>query len=218
MKNVRSLFIELEKLKNEKGRLIDLTKKIDSALDIFTDGTYSDPGLKITGWCTVKEQGFLVSEIRMGTQTGTHIDAPSHFIEKGADLDSLNPAKMIGRYFYVDLNRSFNDPDIVTEYNGETVIFLSACSKRAVISEEFTDKLLSLNAGLLVIAGECEISGCEKYSFHKKVLSSGKFLVEDLEISSAVKINRSGFIIALPLRFTGVSGSPCRVLAIQDQI
>jgi len=216
MKNINPLFIELEKLKNEKGRVIDLSKKIDSAIEIFSKENYSDPALKITTWCTVEEQGYRVSEIHMGTQTGTHIDAPSHFINGGANLESLSPSDMIGRYLYIDLNSSPDDRDITEIYNSEPAIFLSACKEKSIITDKFFDSLLSLGAKLWVLAGECEISGREEFYFYKKLLSSGKFLVEDLDIGSAGIIDRNGFIIALPLKLVGVSGSPCRVMVMME--
>ncbi len=216
MKNINTLFTELEKLKNEKGRVIDLTKKIDSSLPVYSEPGYSDPALKIREWCTVEEKGFSVSEITFGTQTGTHIDAPSHFVHEGAGIGSLDSTDMFGRYFYIDLNR-LNDPaDVTSSYNNESVIFLNACSGKAVITDQFFAALLSLKAKLWVLAGECEVSGRENFYFHKKLLSSGRYLVEDLDLDSAKIINRNGFIIALPLRLTDVSGSPCRVLAVME--
>jgi arylformamidase len=69
--------------------IIDLTKSLDENLFIYTSGNYSDPHLQIEVWCTVQEQGYKVSRLSMGTQTGTHIDAPVHFIAGGATLEAL---------------------------------------------------------------------------------------------------------------------------------
>ena len=134
----------------------------------------------------------------------------------GADLESLHTSDMMGRFLYINLNGSNDDRDMAEIYNGESIIFLTACNGKGIITEDYFEKLLSLRARLWVLAGECEISGKEDFYFHKKLLSSGRFLVEDLDMESAAIINRNGFIIALPLRFTGVSGSPCRVLVIQE--
>ncbi len=59
--------------------IIDLTRKLDESLSIYSGGGYSDPPLLVESWCAIEEQGFKVSRLSMGTQTGTHIDAPAHF-------------------------------------------------------------------------------------------------------------------------------------------
>ena len=58
--------------------ILDLTKSLDQNLSIYIEGAYSDPPLQIETWCTIHEQGYKVSRLSMGTQTGTHIDAPAH--------------------------------------------------------------------------------------------------------------------------------------------
>ena len=82
--------------------VLDLTRKLDGDLYIYSDGTYSDPPLMIEDWCSVQSQGYKVSRISIGTQCGTHIDAPSHFMEGGAELGALPLEALIGKYFLLD--------------------------------------------------------------------------------------------------------------------
>ena len=46
---------------------------------------------------TVASDGAAVSQLCLGTHTGTHIDPPSHFIEGGASAHELRIEDMIGR-------------------------------------------------------------------------------------------------------------------------
>ena len=47
-------------------------------------------------------QGFQVSEIRLGTHTGTHIDAPRHFFPEGSTLDAYPLHRLVGPGLVVD--------------------------------------------------------------------------------------------------------------------
>ena len=64
-------------------RVLDLSKPLDSAIEIYSDGSYRDPPFEVSEWCSVESQGYRVSAVRLGTQTGTHIDAPAHFDPQG---------------------------------------------------------------------------------------------------------------------------------------
>ncbi len=102
--------------------IIDLTKALDENLYIYSDGTYSDPPLLIEDWCSVQSQGYKVSRVSLGTQCGTHIDAPSHFLEGGADLGALPVDAMMGKYFLLDPET----PSAISEYHGEPILFLKS--------------------------------------------------------------------------------------------
>lgn len=76
----------------------DLTRVIDPALPPYRHGDYADPAVVIRPWASVAQQGFATQAISLGTQTGTHIDAPAHFIDGAATLDALPAAALMGRY------------------------------------------------------------------------------------------------------------------------
>ncbi len=84
-------------------KVIDLTKPVDGSLAIYRSGEYSDPPFRCSEWCSVEAQGYRVSRLELGTQTGTHIDAPAHFLPGGATLESLPVDRLMGAYFLVDL-------------------------------------------------------------------------------------------------------------------
>ena len=47
---------------------------------------------------------YLISDLHLSTHTGTHIDAPLHFISKGKSIDKLSPEIFIGRVFVADFS------------------------------------------------------------------------------------------------------------------
>lgn len=80
---------------------IDLTKPLDASTRAYREGDYRDPEFRATPWCSHAGRGFQVSRLELGTQTGTHIDAPRHFDPSGATIDSWLPEDCIGRYLLV---------------------------------------------------------------------------------------------------------------------
>jgi len=66
-----------------------------------------------------------------------------------------------------------------------------------------------------VLVGTVEILNEQPLYFHRYIAERGVFLVEDLDLDAAQTVKPGGELIALPLRLSGLGGSPCRVLVLQ---
>src|SRR5215216_4082578 len=56
-----------------------------------------DPGIEITNWSTLADgDSANVSLMNFGLHSGTHVDAPSHFIEGGAKVESIPLDSLLG--------------------------------------------------------------------------------------------------------------------------
>lgn len=190
--------------------IIDLTKTLDESLPIYAEAGYSDPPFEVAAWCTVQTQGYQVSRLALGTQTGTHIDAPMHFLAGGAGLEALPVEALLGKYLWLDLDAG----EKPFEYQGEPILFLAARGKFEM-AEVFFESLLALPCRVWVIADEVSVAGREVFHFNRRLAELGKFLVENLDESAVARVRPGGELMALPLRLVGVSGSPCRVLVRQ---
>ncbi len=201
----------------KRNTIIDLTKPMDSLFVPFSSGLYSDPPLEISEWSTIQNEGFRVFRLSMGTQSGTHIDAPAHFLDDGAGLEALSPDEFIGDYFLLNLMGSVTLSDVtsmLTSYHGEKIIFLKTpVNQFAELALEALQKILSLPPVLLVLSGEVAVNGSVPFTFHRIIAESSKFLVEDLDQSKTDGLPDTGELYVFPLKLLGVSGSPCRVLA-----
>lgn len=197
-------------------KVIDLTKPMDGFLDIYHSRDYSDPPFSCSEWCSVEEQGFRVSRLELGTQTGTHIDAPAHFTSDGATLESLPVDRLMGAYFLVDLPDCCDLESIrklSASYSQEPILFLRANScgvSRLLVAA--LNALIELPPEVWVLAGMIEVAHAPSLEFHRIVALAGKFLIEDLQEAAAALVPRRGEIFALPLRLIGTSGAPCRVV------
>ncbi len=189
---------------------------MDSSLEVYQEEGYSDPPFICSEWSTIKERGYRVERLELGTQTGTHIDAPAHFDPAGAALDSLSIERLIGEYYLVDLPEIVDEGGIaarIAGYTGDRILFLRPhhCRKSQMTIEALT-ALVALPPLVWVVAGQASIEGKPALEFHRALARAGKFLVEDIDAAAAARVPLRGEIFALPLALAGTSGAPCRVV------
>jgi kynurenine formamidase len=196
-------------------RILDLTRPLNAETAIYEAENYRDPPLVISSWCRVQDRGFAVARLEMGTQTGTHIDAPAHFLEGGATLEDLDVSALVGPYFLIqgrDLEDHARLLRCLATAHRERILLLLASPGPRVLGEESLQALLSLKIKTWCLLGSVQVAGQEPLYLHRILAQSGVYLVEDLDESQVNEIQPGGEILALPLRLEGVSGSPCRVL------
>lgn len=201
---------------SKRNTIIDLTKPLNTSFIPYSTGKYTDPPLEFSAWSFLHREGFRVTRLSMGTQSGTHIDAPAHFLEDGAPLEALSPDHLMGEYYLLDLPGAASLSDIselLKTYHDEKILFLRTPENSSTkISREAMHKILSMPPALLVLSGEIEIENSEPFAFNRLVARAAKFLVEDLDQKEAHNLPARGEIFVFPLRLVGVSGSPCRVI------
>ena len=196
------------------AEIIDLTKVLDENLYIYSDGTYSDPPLQIEDWCSVQNQGYKVSRLLLGTQCGTHIDAPSHFLEGGAELGALPIEALMGKYCLLDLDEISRNMDGKFDYRDEPILFLKS-NAGIEISEELFNSLLAFPCRVWVIIHDIGVSGRDIFHFNRALAEADKYLVENIDETAAMQVKSGGEVFALPLRLVSTSGAPCRVIVRQ---
>ena len=62
-----------------------------------------DPAPEITTLFNIDPDGFYLENVNTGTHTGTHLDAPGHFIEDGRTVDELTPEEFVWTAYVVDV-------------------------------------------------------------------------------------------------------------------
>ncbi len=201
-------------MKDMTAEILDLTKILDEHLPIYAEENYSDPPLLIEDWCSAQSLGYKVSRLSLGTQCGTHIDAPSHFLEGGADLEALPVNNLIGRYCLLDLDAIMRNAETSFDYRGEPILFLKS-SAGIEVSEEVFEALLALPCRVWVIVYDVSIRGRDIFHFNRMLARAGKWLVENVDEQAAMRVKSGGEIFALPLNLVSTSGAPCRVVVRQ---
>ncbi len=83
-----------------QGKIIDITSTISPSTQVFP----GDPEPLIEKVCTLEKDGFSLSELRFGSHTGTHVDAPSHILPEGPSVDKLNLENFMGKALLLDFS------------------------------------------------------------------------------------------------------------------
>lgn len=73
--------------------IYDITVPIRSGMPVYE----GDPGIEIKAWTALaKGDSSNVSVLHFGAHTGTHVDAPAHFIAGARQVDALSLETLIG--------------------------------------------------------------------------------------------------------------------------
>ena len=81
--------------------LVDVSVPIADAMTVYR----GNPQVRIRPSLTLAKDGVNLSELCLGSHTGTHVDAPSHFLERGSGIDRVSLERFIGPAWVADLRR-----------------------------------------------------------------------------------------------------------------
>jgi arylformamidase len=167
-----------------------------------------------------------VSKIELGAHTGTHMDAPRHFLKEGIGLDEMPLDATIGQVRVI----SIKHPQAILRAElelhnlqaGERVLFRTLNSERCWKTDQFVEDFVYISAAAAQYLVERQVRtiGIDYLSVggyvydgvetHQILLSAGIWLIEGLNLS-AVKPGTYEFI-CLPLRILGADGAPARAI------
>lgn len=168
-----------------------------------------------------------VSLLTMGSHTGTHVDAPYHFIDGGARLGEVALERMVGEALVVDLRgRAAVDAAALESAalrTGDILLCRTDNSwrwEKADFQRDFVYLTLDA-AGLLVERGiravgidylSIEQFGSSDFPVHHRLLGAGVFVIEGLDLR-AVEPGRYT-LVCLPLKFPDLDGAPARAVLL----
>lgn len=96
--------------------MVDLSLPLDEATTTYP----GDPRPRVRRHSTIEDDGFNLLELQLGSQTGTHVDAPYHFVEGSPRIDGLPLELFLGQAVVVDATgltpRSPIDPAVFAPY------------------------------------------------------------------------------------------------------
>lgn len=171
--------------------------------------------------------------IEMSTHTGTHVDAPFHFFEDGATIETLDLQTYVGRAFLIDLRHkrpgeSISLEDIATKMEGFTegdvALLNTGNGKRRGMNADFLTRYPYLTgeaAELLVERGARGV-GIDAVSLggyndphtagppHRAMLGNGRFVCEELYFPDGIMDGTDRLFVALPIKLQGCGGAWAR--------
>jgi arylformamidase len=167
-----------------------------------------------------------VSAVDLGAHTGTHTDAPRHFLEDGATAEALALEPMIGDARVVDATavRKTVDADAVAALDlpaGTERVLLKTRNEALWDRDEFSDDFVALDesGGRALVDLGVRLIGIDYLSIgdpgaHRALLGAGVAVLEGL-VLGAVEPGPYR-LVALPLKLVGSDGAPTRAVLIRD--
>ena len=214
-------------------KVIDLTLTISEKIPTFP----GSPQPNFINWESIEEDGYNLELLFLSTHTGTHIDAPFHFVKKGQKIDQIMPERLVNEAVLVKIRKGANQAITKTDIQkfekkfglideGSTVIFHTGWQKH--LSKKFyflKNPGLATSAAKYLASKKINLVGIDspsidlgkdaKFSVHHILAKNGILIVENL--ANLDKINSEEFhLIVAPLKLKNATGSPVRAMALTD--
>jgi arylformamidase len=204
--------------------IYDVTVPIRAGMPIYE----GDPSVDIESWSALaKGNSANVSFLHFGAHTGTHVDAPAHFIDGARKIDSLSLEALIGPARVIRVPNEVNEigSNFLAECNlnnAERILFHTRNSGfwNEGFRKDFThllpeaaEKLVELG---VILVGTDYLSIEKFHSGHHRthltLLSRNVVIVEGLNLSDVPEGDYE--LICLPLRIAegAGDGAPARVV------
>jgi arylformamidase len=167
-----------------------------------------------------------VSLLEMGAHTGTHMDAPAHFVRGGIGIDALPLDAAIGaaRVIPIRDRKSVKTDELVRHRvrRGERVLFKTRNSDHCWDTDSFVEDFVyvSATAAQYLVERRVRLVGVDYLSVggfradgvetHQALLQAGIWIIEGLNLKP-VRPGR-GQLVCLPLKIAGGAGAPARAL------
>ena len=214
-------------------KVIDLTLTVSNKIPTFP----GSPQPNFIPWENIKEDGYNLELLFLSTHTGTHMDAPHHFLEKGAKIHEISLKNLVSEAVLIKSRKKSNESITKTDIQKfekkhgkidgfSSVIFCTGWQRNLQKDNYFTKNPgLSVSAAKYLASKKISLIGIDspsidlgadsKFSVHQIFAKKGILIVENL--ANLEKIKSSKFhLVVLPLKLNGATGSPVRAIAFVE--
>ena len=214
-------------------KVIDLTLTVSNKIPTFP----GSPQPNFIPWENVKEDGYNLELLFLSSHTGTHMDAPHHFLEKGEKIHEISLKKLVSSAVLIKSRKKSNESVTKTDIQKfekkhgkiasfSSVIFYTGWQRNLQKKYYFTKNPgLSVSAAKYLASKKISLVGIDspsidlgtdsKFSVHQIFAKKGMLIVENL--ANLEKIKSSKFhLVVLPLKLKNATGSPVRAIAFVE--
>ena len=214
-------------------KVIDLTITISEQIPTFP----GSPQPNFINWETLEKDGYNLELLFLSSHTGTHIDAPYHFLKKGQKIHQIMTRRLVTEAILIRIRKGANQSITKTDIKkfekkygvideGSTIIFHTGWQKNLKKELYFLKNPgLAVSAARYLVSKKINLVGIDspsidlgkdsKFSVHHILAKGGILIVENL--SNLEKIHSEKFhLIVAPLKLKNATGSPVRAMALTD--
>ena len=214
-------------------KVIDLTLTVSNKMPAFP----GSPQPNFIPWEKIKDDGYNLELLFLSSHTGTHLDAPYLFLEKGSKIHEISLKKLVSNAVLTKSRKKSNESVTKTDIQKfekrhgkiasfSSVIFYTGWQRNLQKKYYFTKNTgLSVSAAKYLASKKVSLVGIDspsidlgtdsKFSVHQIFAKKGMLIVENL--ANLEKIKSSKFhLVVLPLKLKNATGSPVRAIAFVE--
>lgn len=173
-----------------------------------------------------------MSHLAFGAHSGTHVDAPIHFLPDGTGVEGVDPEAFVGECWVADL-RNVSDRIMASDLDRagvpqdvERILALTRNSGWSRTDTTFRSDYVAydlsaaewcLQRGIRLVGNDylsIEPFEAEDHQVHKTLLGAGVAVLEGLDLAG-VSPGRY-HLVALPVLIPGADGSPARAVLFES--
>jgi kynurenine formamidase len=210
-------------------KIVDLSLALNANTPIYP----GDPKPQLSVATTLENQGYNLFKVVLGSQSGSHIDAPYHFNNHGATVDKIDLTQCFGTGLVIDVSTKKNNEQIRVD---DIVPYAQAITRCKIVlfktgwdSKRGTDNFFEhpylcadggeylLERGIKTVAIDTlnlDKTGADTFPVHSMFACAGGIIAENLANFAEIDFD-DPVISLLPLNLTGCDGSPVRALAMK---
>ncbi|WP_407386014.1 cyclase family protein [Ruminococcus sp.] len=188
----------------------------DISREVFSAPVYDgDPKPTLKSLKTIGEDSmYNLSSVSLCNHTGTHIDAPLHFDEEGADIGAMRLSHFCGKCTVVTIDGILTGEDMER--------LLPHCHRRLIIHGA-GKAYLSVSAARVIADSKLLLVGTDALSIappfdemmpHLELARAGVAVLEGLFLEGIEDGEYT--LAAFPLKMKGAEASPCRAVLMRE--
>jgi arylformamidase len=175
---------------------------------------------------TVEQDGYEIHRLSLGNHTGTHVDAPAHFIENGATITELPLDILNGRVLVVEIQSrekvDLKDVERLDLDNDFRILLKTRNSSLWKTRKRFQENYVYLTLDAAKYLAEKDIKligfdylsiekfGDSEHPVHRYLLGNQVIILEGLNLSDVEEGEYE--MCCLPMKLTGLDAAPARVI------
>lgn len=211
-------------------KFVDLSWELAAGTPIYP----GDPEPSISIATTLENEGYNLFQVIIGTQTGTHVDAPYHFLNNGTTVDNMDLSFFFGEAVVIRVTNKQQEEQItmadVEPYApkikpGTIVLFNTNWYKKRGSEEFFRHPYVAeevahwlVNKGVRFICSDTinvDRTGGTEFPVHDLFAAKNLMIGENMAYFDKIDFDDNLVLAAFPLKISGADGSPVRAVAMQ---
>jgi arylformamidase len=193
-------------------RIVDVSVPVRPGMIVYP----GDPEVRLERVSSIADgEGFNLSRLDLGVHSGTHVDAPLHFVEDGASVETLALDVLVGPCVVVE------GLEVAAVPAGAERVLFKTANSRLWERDEFSENFLALDgeAARALVAAGVRLVGIDYLTIgdeeaHRVLLGAGVVAVEGLDLREVEPGDYR--LVCAPLKLEGAEGAPARVLLLRD--